>query len=125
MKQLSSALIVSLCLLIMTGTAAAQRLHGAITQWDTAGFRAYDVTATTDGYLWFTHTSTVVRFDPSSGATLAYHPLGSDKAFQTIDADGDGNLWVADFNDRIYRLVAATGSSTSFEVPAATFPAGC
>ena len=70
MKQLSSALIVSLCLLIMTGTAAAQRLHGAITQWDTAGFRAYDVTATTDGYLWFTHTSAVVRFDPSSGANL-------------------------------------------------------
>jgi streptogramin lyase len=107
------------------GTVAGQRLHGEIVQWDTAGYRAYDIEATADGYLWFTHTIAVVRFDPSTGSTLGNYPLGTGKSFQTIDADADDNLWVADSNERLYKIVSATGSSTAYEIPAATFPTGC
>ena len=124
MPRTITAITCVLCC-AFASTVAGQRLHGEITQWDTAGYRAYDIAATANGYLWFTHTTAVVRFDPSTGAAQGYYPLGAGKSFQTIDADSSGNLWVADSNERLYKVVSATGSSTSYEIPAATFPTGC
>ena len=91
MPRTLSSVIRFLCC-FFASTVAGQQLNGEITQWDTAGYRAYDIEATDDGYLWFTHTIAVVRFDPSTGATLGYYPSGTGKNFQTIDADSSGNL---------------------------------
>ncbi len=126
MKQaIITSAIICVLLCAFAGTSSGQRLHGELTQWDAPSYSAYDIESTADGYLWFTHTIAVVRFDPNTGSTLGYYGSGANRSFTTIDSDSKGNLWVADHNDRLYKFVSATGISTVYEVPVSTFPTGC
>jgi len=111
--------------LALASTAAAQRIHGDLREWTTVGYAPYDIVTTPDGIVWMTHDIAVARFDPSTGSTRGLYPLGADRNFQTMTRASDGMIWVADANERLYRLDPGPETFTTFSVPAATFPSGC
>jgi len=79
----------------------------------------YDVAVDNDGMIWFSEISigTLVRLDPTTGATKDYHPDGV-VSIRGITVDPQDNLWFGDFHGhRFGKMNVKTGAVKFYKAP--------
>jgi streptogramin lyase len=84
---------------------------------------AYEVNADEDGNLWVSDFSAdeIRQINPATGVYTIYQGLSSPSDAR---ADGAGNAWWSDSNNRLRRLALGSGLVTTWTLPAGRVPLG-
>ena len=127
-RRFGGYLVAALIGLLLPVPAGAL-LPGILESWETTSvpLRAYDVAVLSDGTPWFSSQppagNAVFSFDPLSGTPTPYYLIvpGTAPKFNTLAADQNDVLWIADASDRLVKFEPATGSFTAYPLPGGVF----